>query len=230
MTDSDQPNSRVVFFGDSVCVGQGISIHRGWVTRVASRIEEWGRERGRDLVVVNSSINGNTTRLALERMPYDVQSHGAGILLVQFGMNDCNYWLSDRGVPRVSPGAFAANLEEIVERGVAFGARAVLLNTNHPSVRAAQQPSEAKMSYEESNRAYNQIIRDVAARLKRTVVLTDIERAFLDRTGGDRGSLKRMLLDDGLHLSLAGHDLYYELLAPRIETALRDVYGASPGR
>lgn len=224
-----RPNNRVVFFGDSVCVGQGISIHRGWVTRIASRIEEWARERGHELLVVNASINGNTTRQALERMPYDVQSHGAGILLVQFGLNDCNHWMSDRGLPRVSPGAFAANLEEIVERGIAFGARAVLLNTNHPTARAAGQPAEAARTYEESNQLYNRIIREVAARLGGRVLLTDIERAFEKVSAGDRGRLRHMLLEDGLHLSVAGHDLYYELIAPRIEAVLGDVYGAAPG-
>jgi lysophospholipase L1-like esterase len=230
MKDHAKPSDRIVFFGDSVCVGQGISIHRGWVTRIASRIEDWSRETGHELVVVNASINGNTTRQALERMPYDVQSHGAGILLVQFGMNDCNYWLSDRGVPRVSPNAFDANLEEIVHRGIAFGARAVLLNTNHPTTRTIEHLPGAMKTYEESNSLYNQIIRDVASRLGGLVMLNDIERAFLDLSGGSRDRLQRLLLDDGLHLSVAGHDLYYQLIAPRIEAALLDVYGPGPGR
>ena len=42
--------------------------------------------------------------------PYDVQSHEVDVLVVGFGMNDCNYWMTDKGVPRVSQNAFRANL------------------------------------------------------------------------------------------------------------------------
>jgi acyl-CoA thioesterase I len=113
---------RVVFFGDSICVGQGVSLFKGWVTKIASGLDLLSQEIGREIVVVNASVNGNTTRQALERMPYEVQSHGVDILLTQFGLNDCNLWLTDGGLPRVSADAFAANLKEIIARGRRFGA------------------------------------------------------------------------------------------------------------
>jgi lysophospholipase L1-like esterase len=90
-------------------------------------------ETGIELWVVNASVNGNTRRQALERMPYEVQSHPLDVLLVQFGMNDCNYWRTYHGLPRVSQAAFRANLAEIIERAFRFGAQRVLLNTNHPT-------------------------------------------------------------------------------------------------
>ncbi len=31
--------NRLIFFGDSICVGQGVSIHKGWMTRIADRVE-----------------------------------------------------------------------------------------------------------------------------------------------------------------------------------------------
>jgi lysophospholipase L1-like esterase len=220
-----QPNNRLVFFGDSICVGQGVSIHRGWVTRVAAHLEKRSVEGGIDLVVVNASINGNTTRQALERMPYDVQSHGVGVLIIQFGMNDCNYWSTDGGVPRVSPPAFAANLAEIVQRGILFGARAVLLNTNHPTTRTRDRLANSNVSYEDSNRTYNQLIREVAGEFRQVAILTDVERAFHDHTGGREAELARLLLGDGLHLSAEGHDLYYTLMAPAMDLALQRVYG-----
>jgi acyl-CoA thioesterase I len=220
-----KPNNRVVFFGDSICVGQGVSIHRGWVTRLAAHLEKRSTEGGIELVVVNASINGNTTRQALERMPYDVQSHGAGVLIIQFGMNDCNYWVTDGGVARVSPRAFAANLGEIVQRGIAFGARAVLLNTNHPTTRTREKLPSSSVTYEDSNRTYNQLIREVAEEFQQAAILTDVERAFRDHTGGREAELARLLLADGLHLSAEGHDLYYTLMAPSMDLALQRVYG-----
>jgi lysophospholipase L1-like esterase len=224
MSESAKANPRIVFFGDSICVGQGVSIHRGWVTRLAARIEQWSRESNLDLVIVNASINGNTTRQALERMPYDVQSHGVGVLIVQFGMNDCNYWMTDRGVPRVSEEAFAANLNEVIRRGMTFGAKSILLHTNHATSRDVEKLPYSDITYEASNRRYNEVIREVAARWADIVTLIDIERAFLAHTQGDTMRLAELLLEDGLHLSVKGHDLYYELAAPIIEACVRKVY------
>src|SRR5438034_624703 len=93
----------VLFFGDSICNGQGIAIHKGWVPRLSAGLSELAAAAGRDLVVINSAVNGRTTRQALETMPYEVQSQAPEVLVVQFGMNDCNIWQTDRGNPRVSP-------------------------------------------------------------------------------------------------------------------------------
>ena len=91
---------RVFFFGDSICVGQYVAIHRGWVTRLRQHLSELGEQYGRRITVSNASANGRTTRDALDRMAYEVQSHSPTILIAQFGMNDCNYWKTDLGLPR----------------------------------------------------------------------------------------------------------------------------------
>lgn len=211
---------RVVFFGDSICVGQGVSLPHGWVSQVAARIDAQ-RTPASNLIVVNASVNGDTTRLALERMPYDVQSHGVSLLIVQFGMNDCNYWLTDYGVPRVSLKAFAANLEEIITRGLLFGARKVFLNTNHPTLRDREMFPRTTTTYEASNRLYNTVIREVAGSFESNVVLNDVEAAFDGVTGGDRDRLAPLLLDDDLHLSIGGHEIYFNLIMPRLSNAMR---------
>ena len=220
------PSIRIVFFGDSICVGQGISIHKGWVPRIAASIEEFARKNDRELVVVNASINGNTTRQALERMAYDVQSNGADIMLVQFGLNDCNFWMTDKGLPRVSPKAFAANLDEIIRRGQRFGAQTVLLNTNHPTTRDQEIMANTDVTYEQHNRHYNEIIREVAANSEGNVVLNDIEKAVLECTGNSRERIAETLLADQLHLSLKGHDIYYDVMQPRLHAALKAAIAA----
>jgi lysophospholipase L1-like esterase len=208
---------RVTFFGDSICVGQGVSIYNGWVTRVAGRLERIAEDRNREIVVTNASVNGNTTRQALERMPYDVQSHGVDILIVQFGMNDCNYWQTDKGLPRVSPAGFAANLVEIIDRGRAFGANWIFLHNNHPTTRDHELIPGAPKTYEESNREYNAIVRRIAAEAANDVVFIDIEASFKDVAGDDRERLASLLLADGLHLSRKGHDVYFDVIADKIE-------------
>ena len=212
---------RVTFFGNSICVGQGVSIYRGWVTRVAGRLDDLAVESGREIIVTNSSVNGSTTRQALERMPYDVQSHGVDILIVQFGLNDCNYWQTDAGLPRVSPEGYAADLQEIVRRGITFGAMRVVLHNNHPTTRTTEKFPNAKVTYEDSNRQYNAIVRDVAEGLGPSVIFIDIEAEFDRFTSRQHDRLGPLLLPDGLHLSAAGHALYFDLVCDKIVNATK---------
>ncbi len=162
------------FFGDSISFGQGISVDLTWVNKIAQQLHQQYKEE--KITVINASINGNTTRMALERMPYDIQSHEVDILLVGFGMNDCNYWVTDKGVPRVSLNAFKANMEEIIERAFHFGVKQVVLRTNHPSPRTDYMIN-TNITYGESNRIYNEIIREVARNDPR-VMFVDIEKEF----------------------------------------------------
>ena len=204
----------IFFFGDSICFGQYVAPHQVWVAKVAEHLTS---ALGRDLSVINTSLNGNTTRMALERMPYDVQSHGVDHILIQFGMNDCNRWATDRGVPQVSPAAFRANLAEIVERARLFGAHTVFLATNHPSTRTEKYP-HTDGSYQDGNAAYNAIVREVAAACG--AILIDHE-AVWNKELAAGVPLPSLLLDDGIHLSVAGHELYYRTVAPVMADAVR---------
>ncbi len=206
---------RFFFFGDSICFGQHVSPHRTWVVRTAAALHD---RFGDGVAVANPSINGNTTRMALERMAFDVLSHEPDLLYVQFGLNDCNHWATDRGVPRVSPEAFAANLKEIIDRAIAFGVRRVLLGTNHPTPRTEPFAHAPHLRYEDGNRRYNAIIRAVAEGADRAF-LVDHEAAWgeaLDRGG----RLSDLLLADGIHLSVEGHDLYLRTALPEAQRAV----------
>ncbi|MDC0196961.1 SGNH/GDSL hydrolase family protein, partial [bacterium] len=140
------------------------------------------------------SINGNTTRQALERMPFDVQRYGVDILCIQFGMNDCNYWETDRGLPRVSPDAYYSNLKEMVSRGFQFGARIVLLPTSHPTPHII--PNEQNLSYEQNRRKYSSIVREVVA--ETNAELVDIEKYFESKIS-QNVILTDLLMPDGIH-------------------------------
>jgi len=213
---SDQKTIRITFFGDSIFVGQGVSIYRGWVTRLSQYLESYGEQVGRELLVTNASVNGRTTRQALEDMPYTVQSHGVDILVVQFGLNDCNYWESDKGLPRVSVDAFQANLREIVDRGFRFGATYVILNNNHPTSRTSDILPHTSITYEESNQSYCEAIRALSSTFDDKVVFKDIHSHFSDLVGSGSMTIDELLLPDGLHLSAAGHDAYLSFMKPVI--------------
>ncbi|GFI22487.1 hypothetical protein IMSAGC011_01262 [Lachnospiraceae bacterium] len=173
-----------------------------------------GIQGGGVIMVVNTSINGNTTRMALERMPYDVQSHEVDVLVIGFGMNDCNYWVTDKGMPRVSPNAFKANLEEIIERAFRFGAKQVVLRTNHPSPKTDYM-THTTITYGESNHFYNEIIREVAKSNPR-VIFVDMEQEFNRYIAEHSVPLEELTLSDGVHLSLLGHKVYFDCMYPVI--------------
>lgn len=221
--------TKIFFFGDSICFGQGVSIHRGWVPRVSAALDELSSELKAQFLFCNSSVNGNTTRQALERMPYDIQSHRPDYLIVQFGMNDCNFWVSDCGHQRVSPKAFSANLEEIIERALIFGARQVFLNTNHPTLKPVGSPLDGGPSYQESNARYNELIREVAVRFDE-VKLTDVEKIFDEHLRANGLQLRTFLLEDGLHLDVNGHNLYYDSLYPKLAASIRTDLSRSGAR
>ena len=147
----------LIFFGDSISFGELVNPHRNWVTKLSIMIEE---QYGTDYLVINCSINGTTSRQALERMPFDVQRYGVDLLCIQFGMNDCNYWQTDEGLPRVSPGAYRSNLKEMVSRALHFGAQKILLPTSHP-VPHVEPYGFKNLSYETSRRDYSAIVREV---------------------------------------------------------------------
>jgi lysophospholipase L1-like esterase len=200
----------IYFFGDSICFGQYVSPHEVWVTRLSAELCRQAEQQGWQLLVQNPSINGDTTRQALQRMAYDVQAHRPDVLYIQFGMNDCNVWQTDAGHPRVSEAGFSANLREMIERARRFGTRRVALATNHPSTRVEALLPSTTVTYEQSNRRYNEIIRSVAAQYDGIVTLVDMEREVMRYIGNDSSKLGELLLADGIHLARKGHDFYLE--------------------
>ncbi len=202
----------LTFFGDSICVGQGVSIYRGWIPRIAESLYEFTLNKPYDVLVTNSSINGRTTRQALEDMPYHIQNSGVDLLIIQFGLNDCNYWDTDKGLPRVSLEAYIANIKEIYHRGKKSGAYSILLNTNHSTTRNQKILPNTMVTYEQSNELYSSALREGFRNFSTDLKLIDINLEFKKKFHSK--NLSELLLDDGLHLSEKGHDEYFKLLYP----------------
>lgn len=212
--------TNIVFFGDSVCFGQYVSLHQTWVTRVAQKLSE-----KHNVTVTNSSISGSTTRQALERMTYDLSKLHMDILLVQYGINDANYWETDKGVPRVSPEAFGANLEEIVTRAVVFGVKKVFFIVSQPSGRSINPlPYARGLTYQQCLDRYNIIIRAVSQKaFPCEVDLIDMDTHFRLITNNNRNKLLELLLPepDWIHLSPKGHQVFFDYIYPILDNAVR---------
>jgi len=174
----------VIALGDSITAGQHLAAgEKAWPALI----------KGHD--VVAAGVPSDTTRLGLERFPQDVQAKGPEAVVIQFGHNDANRWDTDRGLPRVSQAAFAANLAEMVARCRAFGA-VPFLCTLTPSTRSQQHAEDVER--------YDRILRGVAE----AVWLIDVRRLFWLLSTFTPQVNENLLLDDGLHLSPAGHRVY----------------------
>jgi acyl-CoA thioesterase I len=211
-------NLNVFFFGDSIFLGQKMPVNIGFVNHISKSLYELGLKYNTNVIVTNSSVNGNTTRLALERIPYDIQAHNPDVLVIQFGMNDCNCWQTDKGVSRVIESSFASNLKEIIIRATTFGVRDIFVATNHPTTLDKVIMPYTDITYQENNHKYNDIIREISDDMG--VNLIDIEKYFEDEINNGE-ILSNLILSDGIHLSKAGHDLYYESIYPRIDESVK---------
>lgn len=210
----------IVFMGDSITEGQFVHHSLRWTERVASNVRAHVSNKidTDSLHFFNRGISGETTRQGLERFPRDVQVLAPHIMTLQFGLNDCNCWDSDRGLPRVSEIAYRANLLEMIDRARNFGTKYIILSTNHPTLRHRRLMSGK--SLEDSRVVYNDIVRDVANESE--VILCDVDSAFGDV---DRDKLSELLLPepDVLHLSETGHDKYFHVIKKPILNAVNQI-------
>ena len=170
----------IVCIGDSITSGQHAPAGAGWVELLG---------------YVNAGVPGDTTRLGLERFPADVQESGADTVLIQFGHNDANCWISDHGLPRVSLAAFRANLVEMIVRARWFSIKPVVIGLTCP---------DCMPGYVATCRRYDRETYDVA--YETGVQWIDMWRHFDPR----------YYLNDGLHLNEDGHRLY----ADRVQSFL----------
>jgi len=179
----------IVAFGDSITAGQ----------HLADSAKAWPRLLRAQAILV-MGVPGDTTRLALERFPRDVQAIDPDIAILQFGHNDCNRWETDHGLPRVSQRAFTANLIEMIDRCRVFEIKPMLC-TLTPSYRSEQHARDVA--------GYDQIVRWVAK--DEFVPLIDVREAF--EANPDEG----FLMEDGLHLTEFGHAAYAEVVQQTLD-------------
>lgn len=190
--------TKVFFFGDSITEGQFVGAPFRWFDIVAATVND--HVQGQAVECFMGANSGDTTHQGLARFAWQVQQVRPDILFIQFGLNDCNMWDSDEGLPRTSPRAFKANLAEMIERGRNFGARQVVLANNHATTKTNDWGVHG--TFIERNAVYNEYIAEVAE--EHSTHFIDIHAAFEESTT----PLGDLLLSDNIHLNHAGHQLY----------------------
>lgn len=212
------PLINVVYFGDSITFGQYVDAADRWTTLVDEELDGIYKDTAIHIQTLNRGVSGETTRMGLNRFANDVQAIQPDIVTIQFGMNDCNCWFTDRGLPRTSERAYQANMAEMIERARHFGASHVILATNHRSMKRKAMLSGEP--FEDASRRYNELARGV---VKETgAILSDVELAF---DPFDDSQLEKLLLPypDCLHLSVEGHRVYAGVVRDPILAAVAEL-------
>ncbi len=185
--------------GDSISAGQYVDSNKKFTELLKK--SQFFREKNVFLHV--DAISGQTTRQALLHFPEKLQIHDIDFLLIQLGINDSNYWLSEGGAhPRVSLDSFRANIVEIISRARLKHISKIALLTNHLLDKNILV-NNMSFSLEESKSLYDDVIRQICEDHK--VSCYDMSRKWLMIPESSR---KRMLLEDGVHLSEDGHAHY----------------------
>lgn len=109
----------VVFLGDSLTAGYGLSAEEAF----PAHVERLLAERGLPVRALNAGVSGDTSAGGRERLDWFLRQ-GPAIVVVELGAND-----GLRGQPLA---ATEANLRDIIERSRAAGARVVLAGMQIP--------------------------------------------------------------------------------------------------
>lgn len=110
----------VLVLGDSLSAGYGLPAGSGWVDLLARKMAH----AAPGFKVVNASISGETTFGGVTRLPILLERHRPAVLVVELGAND--------GLRGTDLALTRSNLDRIVARGVAAGARVLVIGMRIP--------------------------------------------------------------------------------------------------
>lgn len=179
----------ILVVGDSLSAGYGVSVDSTWVALLQRRLAEQGYGHR----VVNASVSGETTGGARARFPRALEMHQPAIVVIELGGNDAL-----RGLPLKQ---IRSNLEFLIERSQAAGAKVVLVGMRIPPNYGAAYANGFHALYAELAKQY-----DVAH------VDFFLEGVALDDT---------LMQEDGIHPSAAAQGKLLENLWPALRTTLQ---------
>jgi len=180
----------VVALGDSLTAGLGVAADEAFPARLQARL----RAEGYDYRVVNAGVSGDTTAGGLRRVDWALRAH-PDVVIVALGAND--------GLRGQSPQAIRANLEEIVARLQASGARVLLVGMRLPPNYGAEYTKE-----------FEAVFPAIARRAK--IALMPF---LLDGVAAD----PRLNQADGIHPTAAGQQMIADRLWPYLRPLLRPI-------
>jgi acyl-CoA thioesterase-1 len=180
----------VVALGDSLTAGLGVAADEAFPARLQARL----RAEGYAYRVVNAGVSGDTTAGALRRVDWVLRS-SPQVVIVALGAND--------GLRGQSPPAMRANLEEIVTRLQATGARVLLAGMRLPPNYGGEYTKE-----------FEAVFPAVARGAKITLM-----PFLLDGVAG----VPRLNQADGIHPTAAGQQVIADHVWPYLRPLLKPI-------
>lgn len=212
---------KVVVFGDSITKGVFVEEEQAFPKLVEAKT---------GLTVIGRGVPGNTTAQALMRFESDVLALDPDAVIIEFGMND--HFLVAEDQHKVAPKEFRANLRTMVAGAKAAGIRPFLM-TIHPVIEGddthcyySRHKQEFYLPFGGANsliELYNTIIRDCAE--ETSADLIDVASCFAEALC--KGvlleellfNLKNSDLNDGVHPTALGHELYAQAVVDVFKAA-----------
>ncbi len=176
----------IVAFGDSLTAGLGVPLEQSYPSLLEARL----RAEGYPYKVVNAGVSGDTTAGGLRRVDWALRLKPE-IVIVELGANDA---LRGQGLDAVR-----ANLDELIGRFQAAGARVLLVGMRLPP------------NYGQYGAQFQRIFHEVAR--ARGAALVPF---FLDGVGGN----PRLNQPDGIHPTAEGYRVVVERLWPYLKPLL----------
>ncbi len=178
----------VVALGDSLTAGLGVAADEAFPARLEARL----KTEGYAYRVVNAGVSGDTTAGGLRRVDWVLRAR-PDVVIVALGAND--------GLRGQDPRAMRANLDEIVARLLAAGARVLLVGMRLPPNYGGDYTKE-----------FEAVFPAVARRAKVALV-----PFLLDGVAG----VPRLNQADGIHPTAAGQQAIADHLWPYLRPLLR---------
>ena len=186
-----------VGFGDSLTYGYGVFKGVGFMDRLETVLEDWN--------VINSGINGHTTREGLMRLNRDVLQYNPDVVTILFGSNDSA--LNDYQHRAIAE--FEINLSEIAQMILENTKAKIIFITPPPLIEDDIFPFTTNKAVAD----YSEVIRKTA--VKFDCDLIDFNVIMLEEA---KDNLEDYLQYDRLHLSEKGYDLIYNLILKKIKS------------
>jgi len=177
----------IVAFGDSLTAGLGVPADQAYPAVLAAKL----KAEGYPYRVVNAGVSGDTTAGGLRRLDWALRL-APEIVIVELGTNDA---LRGQDLATVR-----ANLDQIVGRFQAAGARVLIAGMKLPPNYGLRYTTEFQKMYED------------VAKQRRAALMP----FFLDGVGGN----PRLNQPDGIHPTAEGYRLIVDRLWPQLKPLL----------
>ena len=213
----------VISFGDSTTAS------RKNVEPYTFQLAQRFKSAAAEIRFINRGVPDDNTDRARARLKTDILDDHPSLVIVQFGLNDSaiDVWKTPPAEqPRISLKRYEENLTYFVTEIRRSGADVVLMTPNQLRWSPVLREKYGRPPYDLNDErgmtrpvaAYAEVVRQIAARLK--VTLVDVYAAYDDWEQRHHESCSSLMLD-GTHPNTQGHALVTDALEPIIAGALR---------